>query len=222
MLAVFQKKTGIKVDTHDYSAAMAVLHLDRASVDIASTSRRTNPELWEPRYVVSPFCKAPLAIITHAQCPVDGLTSAQLHDIFVKDISNWKEVGGPDQPILRIVPDKKTAANKNFRRQVMKHEDAASDIITYKSVDTIAITEKLQGAISFIARDAVLDRTGIKVLKIDGLSPDDPDYPYFQVFYLVTKGMPNGPARALADFVFSPDARAFMEKKGMIPMDRAP
>ena len=163
-----------------------------------------------------------MAIIVHGGCQVDNLTWAQLQDIFAGDIINWMRVGGPDGAILRVVPDKKTGANMNFTRQVMKHKDMVYDIMTYQSVDIITITEKVPGTISFLARGAVLHRKGIKVLKIDGLLPDDPDYPYFQVFYLVTKGMPTGPARALVDFVFSPDARAIMKKRGMIPLEREP
>jgi len=219
-LEAFQRKTGIEVQYIVCSSSATVLQLDRGFVDIASTSRIPQANRWERAYAVTPFCKDPMAIIVHGGCQVDNLTWAQLQDVFAGDILNWMEVGGPDKSILRVVPDKKTGAYMNFNRQVMKHKDMVHDVMTYQSVDAIMITEQIPGSISFIARAAVLGRKGIKVLKIDGLSPDDPNYPYFQVFYLVTKGMPEGPARALVDFVFSPDARTIMKKRGSTPLER--
>lgn len=221
-LEAFQRKTGIEVQYIVCSSSAAVLQLDRGFVDIASTSRIPHANRWERAYAVTPFCRDPLAIIVHGKSQVDNLTWAQLQDIFAGDILNWIEVGGPDKSILRVVPDKKTGAHMNFNRQVMKHKDMVYDVMTYQSVDAIMITEEIPGTISFIARGAVMGRKGIKVLKIDGLSPDDPNYPYFQVFNLVTKQMPVGPARALVDFVFSPEARAIMKKRGGMPLERTP
>lgn len=221
-LDAFERKTGIEVGSVVCSSSAAVLQLDRDLVDIASTTRTPQTDRWEGRYVTTAFCKDPLAVIVNHRCKVDGLTSAQLQDIFAGDILNWMEVGGPDGAILRVVPDKKTGANINFSRQVMKQKDMVYDIMTYQSVDAVKVTEQMTGTISFIARGAVLGRPGIKVLKIDGRSPDDPEYPYFQAFYMVTKGMPKGAAGALVDFVFSPEARGIMKKRGMIPLERTP
>jgi len=221
-LELFQKRTGIEVESDVCSSSAAALRLNLDFVSIASTSRRPQIYGHDRGFLMTPFCKDPLAIITNARCPVDNLTSDQLQDIFAKNISNWTQVGGPDQPIVRIVPDQDTGASKNFRRQAMRHKDLAYDIMTYKSTDAVEATAHLSGTISFVARGAVMDRKDIKVLTIDGLSPDDPDYPYSRIFYLVTKGMPMGPAGKLVDFVFSPDARAIMKKKGMVPVERKP
>ena len=222
VLVVFQRNTGIEVETRISSSLKALQRLEHDFADIASTSRRILHNRMEQGYVAIPFCKDPLAIITNAQCPVDNITENQLQEIFSGDISNWKGVGGPDQSIVRIVPDKETTANKNFRRHVMKYKDMTYDILTYLSTDTIVVTEKLPWAISFIARGAVHGKQGIQVMRIDGRLPDNPGYPYFQVFYLVTKRTPIGPVEALVDFVFSADGKAIIKKRGMIPIERTP
>jgi len=46
--------------------------------------------------------------------------------------------------------------------------------------------------ISFITRAAVYNEGDLKVLDVDGISPDSPDYNYFQSFSFVTKGKPQG------------------------------
>jgi phosphate transport system permease protein len=41
-----------------------------------------------------------MVIVVNASNPVGELTSRQLKDIFNQDITNWKEVGGPDEEIM--------------------------------------------------------------------------------------------------------------------------
>jgi phosphate transport system substrate-binding protein len=221
-LEAFQRLTGIEVRSLVCSSSVAVQQLDLGLADIASTTRIPLANQRERRYLVTPFCKDPLVVIVNGRCQVDNLTWTQLQDIFAGDILNWIELGGRDGAILRVVPDKDTGAFVNFDRQVMKFKDMVYDVMTYRSVDAILVTEQIPGTISFIARSAVLGRKGIKVLKINGLSPDDPGYPYFQVFYMVTRGMPEGPAKAMLDFIFSPDVRAIMKKRGVTPLERTP
>ncbi len=221
-LVFFQRNSGIEVDTQVSSSIRAVQRLEYDFADVASTARRILPDRMEQGFVSIPFCKDPMVVITHVGCPVESLSEEQLQDIFAGDISNWKAVGGPDQAVVRVVPDADTSANKNFRRLVMKYKEIGYDLMTRRSTDSIVVTEKFPWAISFVARGAVYGRPGIKILKIDGRLPEDPGYPFFQLFHLVTNRSPTAPARAFMDFVFSKEGRALIEKKGMVPVERMP
>jgi len=68
-----------------------------------------------PRYL---FAK-----ILLLSCGVDSVTKEQLQAVFSGTITNWKELGGSDLPIVVVAPGEHTGANKNFRRQVMKHKE---------------------------------------------------------------------------------------------------
>ena len=102
--------------------------------------------------------------------------------VFGGDIANWKELGGMDHPIILVVPGKNTGAFKRF-----------------------------PWAISFIAQGATARQWGIKSIKIDGLPPKDEDYPYYQVFFYVTKGKPAGHAKAFIDFALSKKVDRYLE-----------
>ena len=92
-------------------------------------------------------------------------------------------------PIMVIVPGKETAANKNFRRQVMKHSEINFDFMAYDSTMVIEAVKYFPcGAVSFISRGAAVHHPTIRTIKVDGYAPTDTDYPYYQTFYYVTKG----------------------------------
>jgi len=57
----------------------------------------------------------------------------------------------------------------------------------------------------------------VKVLKIEGRSPLDMGYPYYQVFSFVTKGKPTGAAKEFIDDVLSGPGTKIMLKRGMTP-----
>ena len=69
---------------------------------------------------------------------------------------------------------------------------------------------------------ASITTEGVKALKIGGLPPGDPAYPYNQLFSYVTKGEPSGAVKAFVDFAFSPEAQELFSRKGMLPIARTP
>jgi len=219
-LAAFEKETGINVETRTSSSASAVYWLMNGFSDIASTTRVLYRRHVDYGYVQIPFCKDPMAVIVNARNPVDNISETQLQEIFSGHITNWKEVGGPDQPIVVVVPDEDTGAYKNFVRQVMKRKEMAYDLKTYRSIVDMDVVERFSWAISFITKGATVGHEALKKLKIDGLLPEDKNYPYYQTFYFITKGEPAGPAKALIDFALSEKGKALMTAKGMLQVQQ--
>jgi len=152
---------------------------------------------------------------------VENLSKDQVQDIFSGDITNWKDVGGIDLPIMVVVPGQDTAANKNFRRQIMKHKEINYTFSAYDSTMVIKAIKTLpDGAISFIANGAVAHEDRVQTLRIDGMLPKDADYPYSQIFYYVTRGKPEGSLKAFIDFAFSDKGKAIMQHNGMLPLPK--
>lgn len=217
----FSKAENISVNVKTASSRSCVNALMRGYCDIASTARAMGPSHRDYGFLQVPFCRNPIAVIVSDKCGVDNLTENQLQDIFSGDIRNWNQVGGPDLAISVIVPSTDTAANKNFRRQVMKHKDIAHDFMAQDSTMSIAAVAHFPcGAVLFISRGAAAHEKAVKVVSIDGKSPADKDYPYFQTFYYVTRAEPSDAVKQFLDFTFSDEAKAIITKYGMIPLER--
>ena len=216
-VSTFEQDTGIKVQVHVTSSGFAVNRLMNDLADLACTTEGVYYRHKDYGYVEIPFCKDPLAVITHPQNKIRNLTEQQVRAIFTGMITNWKSLGGRDHDIVLVVPGKNTAAFKNFDRQVIKRGEIIYDFMTYKSTMAIKAVKKFPHAISFIAHGAASRHSGIKTINIDGLSPNDENYPYFQVFSFVSKGEPVGLAKKFITFALSGKGRAIVLDRGMTP-----
>lgn len=220
-VAAFSLETGIGVDVHSSSSNSALYRLMNGYADIAATARALYLRQQDYGFSQIPFCRDPLAVIARSGCGVQNVTRKQLEEIFSGAIRNWKEIGGADLPIIVIVPGKDTAANKNFRRQVMGESEIRYDIVVYASTMAIEVVKHFPcGAVSFISQGAIKHQGDIRALTIDGYAPDSPDYPYFQKFYYVIKGAQSGPVKRFIDFTFSPEGARIIRKNGMLPISR--
>jgi phosphate transport system substrate-binding protein len=220
----FEDTTGISLDLYLTTSRNAVTRLVNGLSDLAATTRRISTDLRHKGYVEIPFCKDPLAVIAHPKCTrtmpflIDNMTETQLRDIFSGRITNWKEFGGPDKPIIVIIPRKDSGAYQNFSRLVMGIDEIKYDFMTYQSTTTIEGIKYIPGSISFAAQGAVAKDAFIKTLKINGLSPKDKDYPIYQVFSFVTKGKPAHPANECINFALSKRGHEIIEERGMFPL----
>ena len=217
-IPAFTEATGINVELHIASSEKAVTRLTHYFSDIASTTQRLSDFQREEGYVATTFCKDRMAVIVNAQCPVGGISEKQLQAVFARNISNWKEIGGPDQPILLILPYKDTAAYVNFERQVMRGGEITFDLMTRLCTQVVEVVKRFPWSISFITEYAVSNKAGVKKLKVNGLSTENKDYPYHQEFSFVTKGEPLGHAKAFVDFALSKKGIEIIKKKRMCPI----
>ncbi|MGA3086428.1 MAG: substrate-binding domain-containing protein [Thermodesulfobacteriota bacterium] len=217
-IQAFTKATGIEVDLYVASSSVSIERLMSGLSDIASMPRGGTYPLKEGGYAETPFSKDPLAIIINARGRLTNLTEEQLRGIFSKKITNWKQLGGPNETIILVVPGRNTAAYENFGHLAMKQKEIHHDIMTNLSTTALEVVKRFPAAISFVTLGAIGKAGGVKTVKINGFSPKDKGYPYFQEFSFVTKGKPAGAAKTFVDFTLSEKGKEIIEKRGMIPI----
>jgi phosphate transport system substrate-binding protein len=67
-----------------------------------------------------------LAVYVHAQNPVKELSLAQLSDLFTGKITNWKEVGGADAPVVLYSRENSSGTYEFFKEHVLSKQDFAA------------------------------------------------------------------------------------------------
>ena len=218
-LNAFTQETGIEVDLFVCSSGSALHRLLSGVSDLASSTRGLYYRYKESGYMEIPFCKDPLAVIVNAENPVKGLTDLDVRRVFSKEVTNWREIGGPDAPIVGGGPGKGTAAYKNFDRLAMDRKEIQYDFMSNLSTQVIPAVEQFPLAISFISHGSAIEHPNVRAISVDGRSIKDADYPYFQTFYYFTQGAPSGAAKAFIDFTRSEKGVDLMKQKGMIPIN---
>ncbi|SHL10360.1 phosphate ABC transporter substrate-binding protein, PhoT family [Desulfatibacillum alkenivorans DSM 16219] len=215
----FEAQTGATVQTDVMTSEEALARLVNGFSDMAAVAERLDAGLKRQGYVEIPVCTDDIALLTHVQTTVKNVTKDQLRGIFSGDITNWNQLGGPDKPLVVIVPSESSAAFRNFERMVMDGHPMSWDIMVAKSTMAEDIIRRIPWSLTFVAQGATRGKPqGAKVLQVNGIGPGDEGYPYVQTYSLVTKGKPDGYAKVFVDLVFSDSVANHMKSLGMKPL----
>ena len=214
--------------------------LVQGTVDIANASRRIKAEetataaannVVPVEHIVA---RDAIAIVVHPSNPVDQLTIAQLSSIYRGDVTNWRQVGGEDRPIVRLSRESNSGTHVYFLEQVVRRgvkEDTSlfsPDTLLLPSSEGIsAEVRQNPNAIGYdglgyvtpdqkviaVARDA----TGPYVLPT-AESVNDDAYPIARDLYMYTAGEPAGGIAAYLDWILSDEAQTIVRTLGFVPL----
>jgi len=205
-----KEKKGLNITVGESGSGNGAKSLINGTCDIATMSRAMKGEEVEAakgkgvNAVQHVVAFDGLAIVVHPSNPVQGLTVAQVRDVYLGKVKSWKDLGGPDKPIVLISRDTNSGTYEAFEGLVMKKEKIAEGAEYVGSSG--AIRQRVQStpaAIGYVGLGFV-DET-VKALVIDGVAPTaetvlSKQYPVSRELYLYTNGDPKA-GTALAEFV---------------------
>ena len=108
-----------------------------------------------------------IAIVVHPSNPVADLTIEQIRDIYTGKIKNWKELGGPDQPIVVISRDTNSGTYETFETLVMNKEKMAER--TEYVGSNGAIRQRVMSTPAAIGYVGLAFTEGVKALTVTGI-----------------------------------------------------
>lgn len=149
--------------------------LDR-SAGIGMVSGETIPdeltELAEDEGLIlhrAPVARFAVVPIVHPSNPIADLTPAQLHDIYVGRIANWKEVGGPDRPIHVVASEDAMAGIfQVWASRIMGGTVVTAAARTVQASQIDAAVARDPAAIGYQALGRLV--TSVKALKVAGIA----------------------------------------------------
>lgn len=167
------------------------------------------------------------AIAVHESNPVTDLSSFQLEGVFTGDLTNWKQVGGRDQPITVITRNTSSGSYKDFMALAMSCRPYAKADLSLTGADHPAHTlASTQAAITYLPF-AHAKSKGIRILTLNGkaFDPAQPSaYPLTRPCYYYIRKDVSPATKAFTDWcVTSPDAQKIVVTAGFfLPGDSAP
>ncbi|MBN1523833.1 MAG: phosphate ABC transporter substrate-binding protein [Spirochaetales bacterium] len=200
---------------------------------LGGSSRKLKDSEKESGIQATPIALDGLAVIVGGNVPVADLTIEKVAKIFAGETKNWKEVGGPDIPIVVINRDEASGTRGSFSELVLQHvlgKDAKfveTAIIVESNGDMtqkVGNTPNSIGYCGFGYIDAA-KHAGAKEVSIAGMLPDirnvySDKYPLSRELYIVHKGdLPkDGVERDFVNFLLSKDGQKIVKDTGFIPL----
>jgi phosphate transport system substrate-binding protein len=161
----------------------------------------------------------------HESNPVSALTQEQLKGIYLGDITNWKEVGGPDAPIVVYSRENSSGTYVFVKDNVLEGEDYVASAQTLPG--TAAVVNAVSKEKNGIGYGGAAYAQGTKELKVkkgnEEIEPSEANiksgkYPLSRDLYFYLRNKPAGEAKAFIDFALSPEGQAIVTKVGYFPV----
>ncbi len=202
--AALESKAGVKLEVVGNGSGRGLTDLAAGQADIAviagslkGVAQAVNQE--KPGSVDPAGMKetavnsVKLVLVVNPANGVKALTEAQARDLFSGKITNWKDVGGADQPVKIVLPFVGDGSRVIVQEEMLKGGDFAKDaIVRNSSKDIPPVIAQLPGAISFVSAK-LAEGLAAATYEKDLLMPN----------LLVTKGDPAGDVKKVVDAVKS-------------------
>lgn len=211
---------GVTVTIQGGGSSVGVKSAAEGIVDIGAASREIKPD--EPALVKHLIAKDGIAIIVHPSNEISDLKKEQVRDIFSGKITNWSEVGGPDEQITVVAREEGSGTRSAFEEMVMDEELITNYTILQSSNGAIRTTVVNDpNAIGFLSLGYV--DSAVKALSIDGIpctieTALDGTYPIVRPLYFLTATEPTGLVKEFLDFCTGPEGQSIVESEGYIPV----
>jgi phosphate transport system substrate-binding protein len=211
------------------------------TVDLANASRPISAEeraaaeargVTPVEYVVA---RDAIAIIVHPNNPVDMLSLPQLSAMYSGQVTNWREVGGEDRPIVLLSRETNSGTHVYFLEHVLRLGDNDAPIFFSPETLLLPSSEGISAEVrqnpnaigydglGYVTADmktlAVAREAGGPFVLPTIETVNTGAYPIARDLYIYTAGEPAGAVADYLDWVLGPAAQQIVGELGFVPVE---
>jgi len=210
------------------------------TVDIANASRKMKPEEVEKARAngIEPvehvIAGDAIAVVVHPSNPVDGLSIGQLSAIFTGQITNWREVGGQDRPIVILSRESNSGTHVYFLERVVREGIKGDDRLFFPDTLLMPSSEGISNEVrqnpnsigydglGYVTPDqktlCVIDKPGDPCVMPTVETVQDGTYPIARSLFMYTAGEPTDDIREYLDWILGPEGQVLVRELGFVPL----
>ena len=229
-----KKSTDAKLQVTGGGSGTGIAALINGTTDIAMSSRPIKEAEVQKVKARDPngpkeiaVAKDGITFYVHESNPVEALSVEQLKSIYLGDLTNWKEVGGPDKTIVLYSRENSSGTYVFVKDEVLKGEDFAPEAQTLPG--TAAVVNAVSKETYGIGYGGGAYAKGIKELKVrktagsEAVAPTQENirsgrYPLSRDLFFYLPGTASGPTQAFIDFALSPEGQKIVTEVGYFPV----
>ena len=227
--AYMKQNPDVKISISGGGSGNGMKALIDGSTDIADSSRFISSKevklavekgVYPVPFAVAYDCIVP---VVHGSLGITNITIAHLKDIYMGKIKNWKEIGGPDRPVVVISRDTSSGTYEVWSKKVMKKERVFPGALLQASSGAIVqAVSKNKNAVGYIGLGYMTDN--VKALMVDRVKGSvettlNGVYPISRPLYMFTPGWPKGDVLNFINFVVHPEkGQKYIADAGYVPL----
>jgi phosphate transport system substrate-binding protein len=232
----------VRISVTGGGSGTGIAAMINGTVDIANASRKMKSEEVEDARAngIEPvehvIAGDAIAVVVHPSNLVDGLSIAQLSAIFTGQITHWREVGGPDRPIVLLSRESNSGTHVYFLERVVREGIKGDDRLFSPDTLLMPSSEGISNEIrqnpnaigydglGYVTHDqktlCIIDQPGDPCVLPAAETVQDNSYPIARPLFMYTAGEPIGPIREYLDWILSPEGQALVKELGFVPLGR--
>lgn len=203
---------GTVINTAATGSDNGIQALLAGEVTLAASSRPLTAEEQSRGLVAVPVSEDRLAVVVGNNNPYKrGLSAAQVAQIFQGQITNWATLGGRDASIRVLNRPSVSGTHTAFQAIVLggKAFGTTPNITTLIRDATTPMLRQLgTDGIGYATYSQVADQQTVRVMAIEGLTPEAPNYPFRRELYYVYRDAKNPAVQAFLGYALSAQGQA--------------
>ena len=174
------------------------------------------------------MAKDALSVVVNPANKVTNLTREQLEGIFTGKITNWKQVGGEDMPIIAYSRETTSGTYEFFKEHVLKNKNYKSGILSMPATGAIIQSvSQTKGAIGYVGMAYVTKDVKEVHVSYDGgknyIQPTVANakagkYPIVRPLYLYYEAKSEKTVKPFIDFVLSAQGQKIVDEVGYLAL----
>jgi phosphate transport system substrate-binding protein len=227
----FEEQTGIHINIQGGGATKGIRQVVSQEADLGGSCRYNLPD--DPREAgvgLEPVAWDALVVIVNKENPVSDISLEDVKSLFNGKISNWKQLGGSDEPVEVFVRSSKfSGVGRTLRKNVFADFDkelySTKQFKSSGPLEKAVIADKYAIAVTGISSARLRD---VKILKLDDVEPTVENvkagkYTIYRPLYITYN--PASPRlediKKFIRFCHSKEGRAAMKENGVVPYKEA-
>ncbi len=225
---------GVVVQVTGGGSGTGIAALINGTTDFANASRemkKSEMDKLKQRYNTLGYevkvAKDGITLYTNASNPVEELTLGQIKAIYLAEVTNWKDVGGKEAPIVLYGRENSSGTYVYFRDNVLGGSDYSATMQSLPG--TAAVVNAVVKDRNAIGYGGAAYAEGIKVIRVktDPSSPGyaptaesirNNQYPIARYLYMYSRSKPVGAMEEYVDWILSPEGQEVVTKVGYFPV----
>ncbi len=236
-----QEHPDVRISVTGGGSGTGIAAMINGTVDIANASREMKEQEKEAarangiepvEFVVA---RDAIAIVVHPSNPVDRLTLQQISDIYTGKITNWRQVGGENRPIVLLSRESNSGTYVYFLEHVLRQGDSKSELLF--SPDTLlmpsseGISTEIRQNPNAIGYDGLGYVTDDQKMVAVARSPEGPfvlpsietvndgTYPISRPLFMYTANEPTGAIKEYLNWILG-DGQTIVSQLGFVPLKK--